>query len=187
MELSRRWFVNCWVFIFKVVTGAVTWCAKKQSAMALSTTLLFSVKSQRSLEMYSSLRSKLHCHSAKSHSQGRIKARLRPSLTEHLELGTTQCFLYPTCKEIGRCCFTAQDVSDILQKQLKWQECHIKKEVDPRQWRHEPHDRKPRTCGWNNMPRLNTLCVSWQQREFCGHSNRLIQVSQHLIRSPSSP
>jgi hypothetical protein len=36
MEISERWFFHCKLF-FKVLNGPVSWCAKKQSAIALST------------------------------------------------------------------------------------------------------------------------------------------------------
>jgi len=77
-------------------------------------------KSQRSLEMHPSPCSRLHENIGTSHSQGEIETKFDKSL------GTIQCFLDPTCKEIARGSLTAKDVWKTLKDQLEGKESDTK-------------------------------------------------------------
>ena len=74
-------------------------------------------KSQTSLELYPSPCSRLRDNIGNSHSHGERQDRDQA-------LGTIQCFLDPTCKEIDRGSLTAKDVWKTLKDQLEGQESY---------------------------------------------------------------
>jgi hypothetical protein len=79
-------------------------------------------KSQRSLEIYPSPCSRLHDNI------GTLILKKKDEIETKFDkaLGTIQCFLDPTCKEIARRSLTSKDVWKTLKDQLEGQESYTK-------------------------------------------------------------
>jgi hypothetical protein len=79
--------------------------------------------SQRSLEMHPSPCSRLHDNIGNSLT---LKEKDEIETKFDKALGTIQCFLDPTCKEIARKSLTAKDVWKTLKDQLEGRESYTK-------------------------------------------------------------